>query len=130
MAQPFVATNRARPHGARRAPSAQTGLKAAYFTGDCSSASSICCRRSVPARSRSAIACSAGISRSGAISDNTSAYTVASMRIFPNAIHFVPCSRACPTIRRNGSTSSCPGIGKLRPVPQQPDSAASAPIQP
>lgn len=41
------------------------------------------------ARSRSAIACSAASSPSGAISDNTSADTVASMRIFPNAIHFV-----------------------------------------
>ncbi len=30
-------------------------------------------------------------------------------------------SRACPIIRRNGFTSSCPGIGKPRPTPPRPD---------
>ena len=43
----------------------------------------------VPARSRSAIACSAASSPSGAISANTSADTAASMRKLPNEIHFV-----------------------------------------
>ena len=31
-------------------------------------------------------------------------------------------SHGCPIIQCNESTSSCPGTGKLRPTPPQPDS--------